>query len=506
MAKTYIDEFENGGTLIYQKSPNINGYQIVIGFSGGAKLDGDIPGLSHLVEHLIFKGKDKKETNAFLNKLLNNSICQNAITSQDYIRVDYNVIKEHAEKVTSIFVDHILHPKASKEMIDNELNVISYEKTLMVDTPESIDARFLKTIALNFPDFYTNSRVLGDMKNLKKKVTPEVVKDYASKYFNRDNLIVCVLSNDPYAQVKEFCEKNIFSKFPNAKDSEYIVPLPEPTIYDSKNCSFIIPNPASSVVTVDFMLRERLFESTNLIFEKAVDEIECNIMTDMGGILWNRFRTQNQLGYALNMINDDLQTSKFKKFSIATNGAKANAVIKELCLMIKDMGQNGVDKKLFEDMRNAYIEAVETKNIIFKPLSAISQFQTYMDGYDFVDYDKVYKCIKNMTYDDFNNYIKSVYKQANASLIVSGDFDSRKIYNLIEIEEMMGKKANSDRKDDLNLVRVEATPMTLTQDEEIVWEQATPQIEVLRKIKDMKNNNLGDMKDLAYDDYEEEDE
>ena len=504
MAKVIVDELNDGGTLIYQKNPKVNGYSIVLGFNGGAKLDGDIHGLSHLVEHLIFKEKDNKKTSSLLNKLLKYNVTQNAMTTQDYILVDYFATKENAEKSTSILVDQILKPRASKEVIDNEIKVIGFEKSMSPDQPETIDERFLETISLNFPERYKTSRLIGNMKELKKKVTPEVVKDYVEKYFNKDNLIVCALSNDPYEKVKEFCEKNIFSKIPNATDEKYIIPLPEPIIYDTKNYSFIVPNTESSTVDIDFMLRERLFESENIELEKAFDEIEFNVMADLGGILFDRFRTQKQLAYTFTMLNDDLQTAKFKKFLITTSGAKVNSVIKEFCLIAKELAEKGIDKKLFEDRKASYIDAKEKKCIDYKPFTATGLFTTYFEGYDFVDYDKVYKYIKNMTYEEFNEHIKSVYKKANASLIVSGDFDSRKVYNLIEIEELMGKKVNSDQKPNLNLPRVEATPMTLDDEEASMWEEAAPQIELLMQLKEGKITDFSDLKNLAAEEFEDE--
>ena len=67
MAKPQIIECENGATVVYQKQKAFNGASFVIGFRSGAQLDGEYKGLSHLLEHLLFREVSEDLTKNILN-------------------------------------------------------------------------------------------------------------------------------------------------------------------------------------------------------------------------------------------------------------------------------------------------------------------------------------------------------------------------------------------------------------------------------------------------------
>ena len=50
----------------------------------------------------------------------------------------------------------------------------------------------------------------------------------------------------------------------------------------------------------------------------------------------------------------------------------------------------------------------------------------------------------------FNEYVKTEYFEPNISVAVEGKFDSRKCYNLVEIEQMAGNNNHKQAKTQLN--------------------------------------------------------
>ena len=50
-----------GYTIIYEHNPSYKGDDVTISFAGGASFDNEYPGITHLIEHLFFRGKDEKE-------------------------------------------------------------------------------------------------------------------------------------------------------------------------------------------------------------------------------------------------------------------------------------------------------------------------------------------------------------------------------------------------------------------------------------------------------------
>ena len=470
MSKAKIFQTGKGATLIYQKDASIKGYKIVIAFRGGAQFDGAYPGLSHLIEHLFFRELREDKTQKFLEKTLEKCMNLGAHTSSQ-IALYFGASKEEIEKMVSAFMNRLMSTNFTQEQILKEIDVISHEIELSSDDdpgdiPVSSDF-IINSLQANRKE---SGDILGVYRKLKKHITPEIVQDYIKRYFTEANLMVSVVTNETYDEAVKLFEKNILPKVYKTKSKDVIAEYPKQIYFHPSNVCALEPDEYTSGCRIDFYLRERLFESSNTEFELACDCIESNIMGEIGGVMWNEFRLHNQLSYLISLSNVDLGTSKFKIFTVNTSGAKLNTAIRKICQVIKNTAENGVDRKLFEGVQKALIDAKNNSLYQTPKPDALDNFESYLNGYHIVDNDRVNYYIQHMTYEQFNEQIKKVYSYAQPSLHVTGEFDSRKCYNLIEIEEMLGNRTHSKEKNVLNVPRYEVTRVPMTDEEQAKWD------------------------------------
>lgn len=474
MAKAKIIESKHGATLIFQKDPTIRGYKFAIAFRGGSQFDGMYPGLSHLIEHLIFRELSDEKTKVFFGKTLAKCTGLGAYTSQHSIVVYFNTSKEDAVPIVKSFMNRILNKTFTQEQILKEIDVISHEIELsdgdIIDEDISDDFMVNNLVANKQPKA-THEDLLGSYKMLKKTITPQVISDYINQYFTESNLMVSIVSNEKFDDVVEFCNKNIFSKVSRTKSPDFVAPYPNKLYFYPKNVLALEPDDSSSGVVVNFYIRERIIESSDPEFELACDCLESNLMGKIGGVLWNAFRVDEPLAYVAKLNNIDVDTSKFKKFQINTNKAHLNKVIKKLCTILSDIAKNGFDKKMYENIQKTLLDANANKIFTKAHPSALNNFQDYLTGTHIVDETRLQYLITHMPYEEFFEHIRRIYSNGQISLRVTGDFDSRKCYNLVEIEEMLGNKAHSKEKYLLNVPRYEITHVPLSDQEQATWEQ-----------------------------------
>ena len=134
MAKQQIIQFDNGATLIYQKQSVFNGYSFVIGFRAGAQLDGKYKGLSHLLEHLMFRsstGKDMKKN--VLNDILKYSIGQNAHTGECTFTSEFSVTNNNVDFALENQMRMFMTKSFSENQIKREIEIVKQEINLNID-------------------------------------------------------------------------------------------------------------------------------------------------------------------------------------------------------------------------------------------------------------------------------------------------------------------------------------------------------------------------------------
>lgn len=463
MAKQQVINMENGSTLIYQKQKSFNGTSFVIGFRSGWQLDGKYLGLSHLLEHLLFDGTAEDLTKSIHEQILKHTIGQNAFTNSSCIASTFSATNNHLEKA----LDNVMHTLTKKEFtpdqIKKEAEVVKQEIYLYRDMAQK-QVKTAKKELLNQllqvdnpPDVLIG---LGNEKTL-KMATPEILVKYMDRYFNLDNMVISVTSNKSLNEIIELLEEKVYPKFKNATDEKFIVPYDEVTTLNPQNYFFAYPNNTSKTVDINIVLKERengYAEDINKEF--AYDMVEEYLMNGLGGLIFEKLRISNSLVYSSSLGNADLGMGKLKLFNATTNKAKMRKTIKELCALINNIAQNGFPKDKFEDVKNALTDIENADLKKFKPCSARDNFDDFMDGIEFIDYKAVMKYIKEMTYEEFNEYVAGIYKQAKVSLSIDGDFDSRECYSLIEIEEMLGNYANRQYKAQLNAPIMQYTTPT----------------------------------------------
>ena len=456
MAKQQIVKLSNGATLVYQKQGAFNGSSFVIGFVSGAQLDGKYEGISHLLEHLLFRPASDDMRQNIMGSIMANAIGQNAFTTDSYIAVTASATKANFERAVDTCVS-MLKPKTfTKEQIKKEVEVIKHEIALDVPEQENIVDLFLDRLAGYDTSIPVRDKILGTARTL-GQVTPELLSEYVRRYFNTDNLVISVTSNSPLKEIQDLCESKIVSQFSPAEKPEYIIETPDFEFYEEKNLLMAVPTQTSSNVDIQVLVRTRNGESEDVDREFAYDVLEQYVCNSMGGLMWDALRVKKSLVYSYAQTVIDEGSVKFKNFAAETNAKKMNTTIKELCGIIKTLSEEGVEPEVFDVIKKSITDRNNASLNKYKSATALSNFEDCIFGHPFVDYKKVTEIIEGMTHEEFNAHLQDQYKVKNVSLLVTGNFRASNVPNLIEVEEMVGNKAHSDSKALLNVPRFEYT-------------------------------------------------
>ena len=95
-------------------------------------------GMAHFVEHLIFKGTEKRKAWHILNRMENVGGDLNAYTNKEETVVYAAFLKEHLERALELLGDIVFHSTFPQHEIEKETEVIIDEIQSYEDTPSAI--------------------------------------------------------------------------------------------------------------------------------------------------------------------------------------------------------------------------------------------------------------------------------------------------------------------------------------------------------------------------------
>lgn len=198
--------FNNGIVLITEPVATAKTAAIGFWFYSGSRYETDnTRGISHFVEHLLFKGTTTK--NAFDIAVSFDRIGGyiNAFTDRENICVHCVVPSSFTTQALTVMNDMMLNSTLTRIDIEKERSVIESEIAASSDDPEEAanDAIF-ETV---WPHQSVSQSISGSVEDI-RKITREDLYEWYNKNIVHGKLVVCISGNFNEIEVQELLEKN----------------------------------------------------------------------------------------------------------------------------------------------------------------------------------------------------------------------------------------------------------------------------------------------------------
>jgi len=211
---------KNGLRIITVPQKGTQAVTVLVLAGTGSKYEKkEISGISHLLEHLLFKGTKKRPNQISISEPLDRvGGIYNAFTGENYTGYFAKVDVKHFDLALDVIADIYLNSKLDRKEIEKEKGVIIEEINMYYDNPSSyVQSLWNKVLYGDQPAGWdiagTKESVLG--------ITKKQLSDYIDTQYTANNTIVCVagnISGNIEKKVKKyFCKigtKNIASKLP----------------------------------------------------------------------------------------------------------------------------------------------------------------------------------------------------------------------------------------------------------------------------------------------------
>ena len=170
-------------------------------------------GMAHFVEHLIFKGTQKRHAWHILNRMENVGGDLNAYTNKEETVVYSAFLVEHFPRAVELLSDIVFHSTYPQAEIDKEVEVIIDEIQSYEDSPSELI--FDDFEELLFPNHPLGRNILGKPELLHGFKSEDALR-FTARYYRPDNMIFFVQGNVDFKKVIRLVEKSTSDVTTNA--------------------------------------------------------------------------------------------------------------------------------------------------------------------------------------------------------------------------------------------------------------------------------------------------
>ncbi|MEE9207979.1 MAG: pitrilysin family protein [Gemmatimonadota bacterium] len=167
---------------------------------GTAYEDPALAGISHLLEHMVFKGTAKRSASMLAREIEALGGSLDAYTSHEHTSYQAWVPRQHVDLALDVLVDLVFEPQLRQEDLDLERRVVLEELAHAEDTPE--DVVFELHASCLFGKHPYGASILGSRESL-EAVDAGALRTLHARAYVPDNLVVAAAGDIVHDQIVE---------------------------------------------------------------------------------------------------------------------------------------------------------------------------------------------------------------------------------------------------------------------------------------------------------------
>ena len=392
-----------GIKIIYDYISNVSSASIGVFIKTGAKDEmAEEHGLSHLIEHMMFKGTKNRNYQEISQEVdyLGGSI--NAYTSKEETVYYISVLKDYVEQALEIICDMLGNSTFDEEELEKEKDVIIEEIKMYQDTPDDL------VLELNSVDSIIGNLgkpIIGTEESVKSFTRENILKYYNERY-TKDNIVVVVSGNFKKEKIKKIIDK-YFGNLNQEKTDRY-----EKIDFSFQNGEKVYEKDIKQInICISYPGASYLDE--NRIYYDVVSSIMGGTMSSR---LFQKIREEMGLAYSVHTFNQTFREGGVVTTYIGTNEKSYKKAIKIIKDEFLNLRRNGINVSELEKAQNKFLSkiAFSLENVRNR-MNIIGTH--YLKYGEIFDEEKLRKEVKELDINQINDFIKDKYYEENVTVL-----------------------------------------------------------------------------------------
>jgi predicted Zn-dependent peptidase len=194
----------NGVRVITERMPRVRSVSVGVWIGTGSREEAvHQSGISHFIEHMVFKGTKKRSAEQIARSVDSIGGGLDAFTSKELVSYNVKVLDDHLPQAFDIVADLVRNPLFEKADIEKEKGVILEELKMEIDNPEYLiheifSSNFWKGHALGRPILGTRQTIRG--------FDQDKVERYYQRFYTPKNILVTAAGHLTHKRMLQLVE------------------------------------------------------------------------------------------------------------------------------------------------------------------------------------------------------------------------------------------------------------------------------------------------------------
>jgi predicted Zn-dependent peptidase len=403
----------NGLRILTAPMPSTRSVAVSVYVGAGSRYERDPEaGISHLLEHLLFKGTERRPTAQEISELIEGvGGVLNASTDRELTVYYAKVAGVHFDRAADVLTDMIRSPLIAPEELEKERKVVIEELAAVEDSPSQIVDILLDSTM--WPDQPIGRDVAGTEASV-SALTRESTLDYMRRQYVPNNLVVAVAGAVTHDQVVERVAATLGDWAPGAPSSWF------PVVDGQQAPRLALQHKKTEQAHIEIAVHGLSNQDPDRF---ALDLISVILGEGMSSRLFQELREKRALCYDVHSYASHyLDTGSFAVYA-AVDPAKAAEASRALLAELQKVRDHGVSD---EELLKAKELSKGRLLLRMEDTRAVSGWlggQEMLNGHVRTP-DEIVALLDAVTGDDIRRVARTLIDHARMTMAVVGPFKS----------------------------------------------------------------------------------
>ncbi|SVD27242.1 uncharacterized protein METZ01_LOCUS380096, partial [marine metagenome] len=188
-----VTTLDNGMRVVSESTNTLETASVGVWVNAGARHENEENnGISHLLEHMAFKGTATRTARDIAEEIENVGGHLNAYTSKEQTAYYAKVLREDLPLAITILSDIMENPAFSSDELTKEKEVVIQEMGQTRDTPDDVIFDQFQEVA--YPNQPLGRPILGTAANV-RSFSSQTLSDYMARHYTPDRMVVSAAGN-----------------------------------------------------------------------------------------------------------------------------------------------------------------------------------------------------------------------------------------------------------------------------------------------------------------------
>jgi len=403
----------NGIRVITERMPHVRSVAVGVWVETGSRNEVDgRGGISHLIEHLVFKGTASRSAEAIAREMDSVGGQMDAFTTKEHTCFYVQVLDEHLPMAVDLLTDILLHPLFDAEELEREKSVVLQEIKMVEDTPDDvIHDLFAAQIWANHP---LGKPILGT-RHLVESFGRDIIAAHFGEEYVPPRIVIAVAGNVTHERVVELFGRgfNGFTREPAHRVSQPVRIIPGVNIVQKtlEQVHLVIGFPGLHHAAPQ---RYALFLLNDIVGGS------------MSSRLFQEIRERQGLVYSIHSgVQSYADTGTLYVYA-ATDAPNFSKVLKSTLKELRDVKKQGVTpdelKRSKDHLKGSLMLSLESTS---SRMNRLAKHELHFGS--FLTLDQMLRAIDTVKHDEVQALVAELLDEAQIALTTLGPLDRRNL-------------------------------------------------------------------------------